>query len=195
MRKDGVRSVRTLLPLRFFLYRCINDRLLVVVVVVVVVVCNWSKSCPVCSTHPRPDSTCSWICFSSVKSWFTFSQVQLVTCHWPACVHACWRTRSQSHAPPLREECTQDLLYCCDAFLATTGKYTKGEYISEWKAVACKYARGRLLVDILAGCPVSWVDYFLMPDLPCSEQSPDEEQARLDITVCLFALTNSCQIM
>jgi hypothetical protein len=58
-----------------------------------------------------------------------------------------------------------------------SGKIIKGVLVSEWNAVVLLYARGPLLTDVFAGVPISWVDYFVMPNVPCSEESA-EEQAR-----------------
>ena len=70
-----------------------------------------------------------------------------------------------------------------------TGFVKRGRYVSEWKQVAVEYAKRGLLVDVLAGVPISWVDYLVMPNLTCAEQSEVEEQ----VCVCVYVYLRVCK--
>ena len=49
----------------------------------------------------------------------------------------------------------------------------KGFYFSDLVLVVKNYAQRGLFIDILASCPISWVEYYMTFDVNCDEKTVD----------------------
>ncbi|EKX51683.1 hypothetical protein GUITHDRAFT_134568 [Guillardia theta CCMP2712] len=77
-----------------------------------------------------------------------------------------------AHAPTLKFDMAVDLFFITEIFVQfSTGKLLGIEYILERGRVALIYLHHGFVTDVLAGLPISFLEYFLIEDTPCSSQS------------------------
>ncbi|EKX43221.1 hypothetical protein GUITHDRAFT_73391, partial [Guillardia theta CCMP2712] len=69
------------------------------------------------------------------------------------------------HSSTIELDMLVDIFFMFEIFLNfLTGRVYGGRYLDGYASVAKNYARNGLAVDVMSACPMSWMEYYLVPN-------------------------------
>jgi len=81
------------------------------------------------------------------------------------------------HSSTIQLDMLVDIFFMVEIFIQFfTGRVFGGRYLDGYASVAKNYATNGLAVDVMSACPMSWMEYYLVPNVPCDLRTEAEKQ-------------------